>query len=67
MASSPDLSSWRPSKPRLAQMDLHQMQMNTVREYELTTLYVDFGHLQRDDVLVDTIQKQYYRFSAIPP
>ena len=34
-----------------------------MREYELTTLYVDFGHLlQRDDVLADAIQKQYYRF-----
>jgi len=34
-----------------------------MREYELTTLYVDFGHLlQKDDVLADAIQKQYYRF-----
>lgn len=34
-----------------------------MREYELTTLYVDYGHLlQRDDVLADAIQKQYYRF-----
>ncbi|KAJ3556351.1 hypothetical protein NP233_g11997 [Leucocoprinus birnbaumii] len=34
-----------------------------MREYELTTLYVDFGHLlQSDDVLADAIQKQYYRF-----
>lgn len=34
-----------------------------MREYELTTLYVDYGHiLQRDDVLSDAIQKQYYRF-----
>ena len=38
-------------------------QIHTMREYELTTLYVDFGHLlQRDDVLADAIQKQYYRF-----
>ncbi|KAM6496102.1 MCM domain containing protein [Amanita muscaria] len=38
-------------------------QIHTMREYELTTLYVDFGHLlQKDDVLADAIQKQYYRF-----
>lgn len=38
-------------------------QIHTMREYELTTLYVDFGHLlQRDDVLADAIQRQYYRF-----
>jgi len=34
-----------------------------MREYELTTLYVDYGHLlQKDDVLADAIQKHYYRF-----
>ena len=39
-------------------------QIHTMREYELTTLYVDYGHLlQRDDVLADAIQKQYYRFT----
>lgn len=38
-------------------------QIHTMREYELTTLYVDYGHLlQRDDVLADAIQKQYFRF-----
>ncbi|KAK7695399.1 hypothetical protein QCA50_000035 [Cerrena zonata] len=38
-------------------------QIHTMREYELTTLYIDYGHiLQRDDVLADAIQKQYYRF-----
>lgn len=38
-------------------------QIHTMREYELTTLYVDFGHLLlRDDILADAIQKQYYRF-----
>ncbi|PFH51325.1 hypothetical protein AMATHDRAFT_3174 [Amanita thiersii Skay4041] len=38
-------------------------QIHTMREYELTTLYVDFGHLlQKDDVLADAIQRQYYRF-----
>lgn len=38
-------------------------QIHTMREYELTTLYVDYGHLlNRDDVLADAIQKQYYRF-----
>ena len=34
-----------------------------MREYELTTLYVDYSHLlQKDDVLADAIQMQYYRF-----
>lgn len=38
-------------------------QIHTMREYELTTLYIDYGHLlQRDDILADAIQKQYYRF-----
>lgn len=38
-------------------------QIHTMREYQLTTLYVDYGHLlQKDDVLADAIQKQYYRF-----
>ncbi|KAF9528016.1 MCM2/3/5 family-domain-containing protein [Crepidotus variabilis] len=38
-------------------------QIHSMKEYELTTLYVDFGHLlQRDDILADAIQKQYYRF-----
>ncbi|KAI0700584.1 MCM-domain-containing protein [Cytidiella melzeri] len=38
-------------------------QIHTMREYELTTLYVDYGHLlEKDDVLADAIQKQYYRF-----
>ena len=38
-------------------------QIHTMREYELSTLYVDYGHLlERDDVLADAIQKQYYRF-----
>ncbi|KAF7792871.1 hypothetical protein EIP86_003972 [Pleurotus ostreatoroseus] len=38
-------------------------QIHTMREYELTTLYVDYGHLlERDDVLADAIKNQYYRF-----
>ena len=38
-------------------------QIHTMREYELTTLYIDYGHLlQKDDVLADAIQRQYYRF-----
>jgi DNA replication licensing factor MCM6 len=38
-------------------------QIHTMREYQLTTLYVDYGHiLSKDDVLADAIQKQYYRF-----
>ncbi|TFK55620.1 MCM-domain-containing protein [Heliocybe sulcata] len=42
---------------------IYVQQIHTMREYELTTLYVDYGHLlQKDDVLADAIQKQYYRF-----
>ena len=38
-------------------------QIHTMREYQLITLYVDYGHLlQKDDVLADAIQRQYYRF-----
>ncbi|KAF5358990.1 hypothetical protein D9758_004830 [Tetrapyrgos nigripes] len=38
-------------------------QIHLMREYELTTLYVDYGHLlSQDDVLAGAIQKQYYRF-----
>ncbi|KAH8096726.1 MCM-domain-containing protein [Cristinia sonorae] len=38
-------------------------QIHTMREYDITTLYVDYGHLlEKDDVLADAIQKQYYRF-----
>ncbi|KAF5393188.1 hypothetical protein D9757_001235 [Collybiopsis confluens] len=38
-------------------------QVHTMRQYELTTLYVDYGHiLAKDDVLATAIQTQYYRF-----
>ena len=34
-----------------------------MREYNLTTLYVDFGHiLVQDEVLANAIQTHYYRF-----
>ncbi|KAK2466020.1 hypothetical protein APHAL10511_001662 [Amanita phalloides] len=50
--------------PEASQRDyIYIEQIHTMCEYELTTLYVDFGHLlQKDDVLADAIQKQYYRF-----
>jgi DNA replication licensing factor MCM6 len=42
---------------------IYVQQIHTMRECELTTLYVDYGHLLRKDVvLADAIQKQYYRF-----
>ncbi|KIY49483.1 MCM-domain-containing protein [Fistulina hepatica ATCC 64428] len=38
-------------------------QIHTMREYELTTLYVDFSHIMHvDSVLAEAIQAQYYRF-----
>lgn len=34
-----------------------------MKEFELTTLYVDFSHLlEREEVLARAIQSQYYRF-----
>ena len=45
-------------------------QVKAMRDYELTTLYVDFGHLlERDDVLARAISDQYYRypFSFLSP
>ena len=39
-------------------------QVKAMRDYELTTLYVDFGHLlERDDVLARAISDQYYRYA----
>ncbi|OCF45399.1 minichromosome maintenance protein 6 [Kwoniella heveanensis CBS 569] len=38
-------------------------QIKAMKEFELTTLYVDFGHLlEREEVLARAIQSQYYRF-----
>lgn len=37
-------------------------QIKAMKEFELTTLYVDFGHLlEREEVLARAIQSQYYR------
>ena len=37
-------------------------QIRAMKDYELTTLYVDFGHLlEREEVLARAIQSQYYR------
>ena len=42
-------------------------QIKAMKEFELTTLYVDFGHLlEREEVLARAIQSQYYRLIAIP-
>jgi len=39
-------------------------QVKAMRDYELTTLYVDFSHLlERDDVLARAISDQYYRYA----
>ena len=38
-------------------------QIHSMREYNLTTLYVDFSHiLLQDEVLANAIQAHYYRF-----
>lgn len=38
-------------------------QIFIMREHELTTLYIDYGHLlQKDEVLANAIQTKYYRF-----
>ena len=37
-------------------------QLQAMKEYQLTTLFVDWGHLMsRDEVLAQAIQGQYYR------
>ena len=37
-------------------------QIKVLKEYELTTLYVDFRHLlEREEVLARAISGQYYR------
>ncbi|KIK29092.1 hypothetical protein PISMIDRAFT_89712 [Pisolithus microcarpus 441] len=42
---------------------IYIQQIHTMREYEISTLYVDYSHiLQKDDVLADAIKTQYYRF-----
>lgn len=38
-------------------------QIKAMKEFELTTLYVDFSHLlEREEVLARAIQSQYYRY-----
>lgn len=38
-------------------------QIKAMKEFELTTLYVDFSHLlEREEILARAIQSQYYRF-----
>ncbi|TBU47236.1 mis5 protein [Dichomitus squalens] len=38
-------------------------QIHTMRDFELTTLYVDYGHLIKlDETLAEALTKQYYRF-----
>jgi DNA replication licensing factor MCM6 len=33
-----------------------------MKEFELTTLYVDFSHLlEREEVLANAVRQQYYR------
>jgi hypothetical protein len=40
-------------------------QVKAMRDYELTTLYVDHSHLlEREDVLARAISDQYYRYAS---
>lgn len=40
-------------------------QIKALKDFELTTLYVDFGHLlERETVLAKAISDQYYRSVA---
>ena len=42
---------------------LYIEQVEIMKEHELTTMYVDFTHiLKQDDVLAQAIQTKYYRF-----
>ena len=41
-------------------------QIKAMKEFELTTLYVDFSHLlEREEVLARAIQDQYYRYAHL--
>ncbi|KZT05647.1 MCM-domain-containing protein [Laetiporus sulphureus 93-53] len=61
LASTPSSDGGLPAAPEGDLIYIEQI--HTMRDQELTTLYVDYGHLlQKDDVLADAIQKQYYRF-----
>lgn len=55
-----------PATPAEAQADESSLyyieQIKTLKEYEMTTIYVDFSHLlEREEVLARAIQGQYYR------
>jgi DNA replication licensing factor MCM6 len=42
--------------------DENKFYIEQMKEFELTTLYVDFSHLlEREEVLARAIQSQYYR------
>lgn len=44
-------------------MAFYVEQIKSMREYEITTLYVDFTHLmEREETLAGAIRAQYYRF-----
>lgn len=52
-----------PSHPSSDSQFFYIDQIKAMKEYELTTLYVDFGHLlEREEVLARAVRDQYYRF-----
>ncbi|KAI7954689.1 hypothetical protein MJO28_005089 [Puccinia striiformis f. sp. tritici] len=54
-----DISSPSPSGPRRLYVEL----IKALKEFELTTLYLDFSHLiSTETVLAKAISEQYYRF-----
>ncbi len=51
-----------PSHPSSDSQFFYIDQIKAMKEYELTTLYVDFGHLlEREEVLARAVRDQYYR------
>lgn len=56
------MNAGNPLPPTSDESKFYMEQIKAMKEYELTTLYVDFGHLlEREEVLARAIQSQYYR------
>lgn len=61
LAATPGSDGFAPEAADSEQIYIEQI--HSMREYNLTTLYVDFGHvLLQDEVLANAIQAHYYRF-----
>ena len=60
------ISASNPLPPTADESRSYIEQIKAMKEYELSTLYVDFGHLlEREEVLARAIQSQYYRWVVL--